>query len=100
MIRFNKPNIRTSRDSEKIEELKRYLFTLVDDLQFSMQALENDIKKLKEQVSAMSISTANYNEATADAMAYVGEMPEVVPTDEVETTNDEEINNDTLEETE
>ena len=80
MIRLNKPNIKGTKDSEKIEEMRRYLFSLVDDLQFAIQALENEVRSLKGNVASMSIATTEYDLATPDAvafdgMAYEGDMP-------------------------
>jgi hypothetical protein len=72
MIPLNKPSLKGTNDHEKIEELRRYLFTLVDDLQFALQDLEKQINGAKV-AQASAIATADYTEATPDAMAFDGE---------------------------
>lgn len=101
MIRLNKPNVRATKDSEKIEELRRYLFSLVDDLQFSIQSLEEEVRTLKGSVASMSIATADYNLATPDAMAYdgmayEGEMPMIEETTEEVVEENMEVKTDEL----
>ena len=92
MIRLNKPNIKGTKDSEKIEEMRRYLFSLVNDLQFTIQALENEVRSLKGNVASMSIATADYNLATPDAMAYDGMAYEGdMPAIEIEENIEEDI---------
>lgn len=49
MIELKKPSIRGTKDADKIEEMRRYLSSLVDDLQFGLQTLEKEIKEIKEQ---------------------------------------------------
>ena len=81
MIELKKPSVKGIKDYEKIEELRKYLYSLVDDLQFALQDLEKQINSVKAaQTSA--IATADYTIATPDAMAFDGdtnsgeEMPE------------------------
>ena len=89
MIPLNKPSLKGTNDHEKIEELRRYLFTLVDDLQFALQDLEKQINGAKV-TQASAIATADYTIATPDAMAYEGEaysgeeMPEEPVTESTE----------------
>ena len=100
MIALNKPNLRGQNDAERIEELRRYLFSLVDDLQFALQSLESGIASAKS--IATSIATADYNLATPDAVAYDGDMPaiEIIEetTEEVVEEETEEILHKTVEE--
>ena len=90
MIPLNKPSVRGIKDSEKIEELRRYLFSLTEDLEFILNDLEKQIKAVKESVATLSVATADYTAATPDAMAFDGmacdgEMP-AVETVEIEET--------------
>lgn len=95
MIALNKPNLRGQNDAERIEELRRYLFSLVDDLQFALQSLESGIASAK----STAIATADYNLATPDAvaydgMAYEGEMPAI---EIIEETTEEVVEEETEE---
>ena len=99
MIALNKPNLRGQNDAERIEELRRYLFSLVDDLQFALQSLESSITAAKS--TATSIATADYNLATPDAvaydgMAYEGDMPAI----EIIEETTEEVVEENIEEEE
>lgn len=71
MIPLNKPSLKGTNDHEKIEELRRYFFTLIDDLQFALQDLEKQINGVKA-AKASAIATADYTIATPDAMAFDG----------------------------
>ena len=93
MIELKKPSVRSTKDSEKIEELRRYLFSLIEDLNFVLLDHENQIKAVKGSISAMSVATADYTAATPDAMAYdgmayEGDMPAVEAV-EIEETIEE-----------
>ena len=93
MIELKKPSVKATKDSEKIEELRRYLFSLIEDLNFVLLDHENQITAVKGSISAMSVATADYTEATPDAMAYdgmayEGDMPAVEAV-EIEETIEE-----------
>ena len=62
MIVLNKPNLRGENDKEKIEELRRYLFTLVDDLQYALQYLESKINN----TATSSVSTLSLRKSTGE----------------------------------
>ena len=71
MIELKKPSVMGINDSEKIEELRRYLNSFVDDLQFALQDLEKQINGVKT-AQASAVATADYTAATPDAMAFDG----------------------------
>lgn len=96
MIPLNKPSLKGTNDHEKIEELRRYLFTLVDDLQFALQDLEKQINGAKV-AQASAIATADYTAATPDAMAFDGDMPAIDTEEFIEEgeNENERINEET-----
>lgn len=71
MIPLKKPSVRGIKDSEKIEELRRYLFSLTEDLEFILNDLEKQINGVKT-AQASAVATADYTAATPDAMAFDG----------------------------
>jgi hypothetical protein len=88
MIELKKPSLKGIKDSEKIEELRRYLFTLIDDLQFAFQDLEKQIELAK---TAQATATAAYTLATPDAVAYDGVTATEIATENIEGG---EVNNE------
>lgn len=97
MIELKKPSVKGIKDSEKIEELRRYLYSIVDDLQFALQDLEKQINGVKA-AQASAIATADYTIATPDAMAFDGmayEGEETTPSEMLEAPIEETVEEET-----
>ena len=62
MIELNKPAIRGTTDSEKIEEIRKYLFALIDDLQIVIEDLEKRMNALNKTDSFVFQNTNEISE--------------------------------------
>lgn len=54
MINLNKPKLSSSTPNGQIEELRRYIFALIDDLQYALGNQEKQLNELRVEIESLS----------------------------------------------
>lgn len=92
MINIRLPNINGSTDRAQLEQIKRYLFQFAEDLNFAVNALENNQSTISKQITASVESSAKAKTPESLNEQFNSLKPLIIKSADIVNSYYEEIN--------